>query len=99
MGDQGSLSSFHKVIGIPINFQEESGIVIFCSIELHMPLELSRDVRPPLQMRLGPTAFSRDCTEDSDIPLYCEKKDVPVFKPRQEMRLSFEAGNFGIHCT
>ena len=29
VGDQGSLSIFHSDIGIPINFQEESGIVTF----------------------------------------------------------------------
>ena len=32
-------------------------------------------------MRLGRRAFSRDCTEYSDIPLYCEMKDEPAFKP------------------
>ena len=32
-------------------------------------------------MRLGPRDFSRDCTEDSDIPLSCEMKDEPAFKP------------------
>ena len=31
-------------------------------------------------MRLGPRAFSRDSTEDSDIPLSCEMKDEPAFK-------------------
>ena len=41
------------------------------------------DVRSPVQMRLGPRAVSRDCTEDSDIPLSCEMKDEPVFKPLQ----------------
>ena len=34
-------------------------------------------------MRLGPRAFSRDCTEDSDIPFSCGKKDKPAFKPLQ----------------
>ena len=34
-------------------------------------------------MRLGPRAFSRDCIEDSDIPLSCEMKDEPAFKPLQ----------------
>ena len=34
-------------------------------------------------MRRGPRAFSRDCTEDSDIPLSCEMKDEPAFKPLQ----------------
>ena len=29
VGDQGSLSSFHGDIGIPINFQEESSLVSF----------------------------------------------------------------------
>ena len=28
-------------------------------------------------------AFSRDCTKYSDIPLYCEMKDEPAFKPLQ----------------
>ena len=34
-------------------------------------------------MILGPSAFSRDCTEDSDIPLYFEMKAEPAFKPLQ----------------
>ena len=83
MGDQASLYSFHRYIGIPINFQEELGLGIFWSIEIYGPLEVSRDVRPPVHMRLGPRAFSRDCTEDSDIPLSCEMKDEPAFKPVQ----------------
>ena len=83
MGDQASLSSFHRDIGIPIYFQEESGLGTFRGIELRGPLEVSRDVRPPFQKRLGPKAFSRDCTEDSDIPLSCEMKDEPAFKPLQ----------------
>ena len=68
MGDQASLSSFQKDLGIPINFQEESGLITFLSIELHEPLEVSRDVRPPAQKRRGTRVFSRVSTEDSDIP-------------------------------
>ena len=34
-------------------------------------------------MMLSPRAFSRDCTEDSDIPLPCEMKDETEFKPLQ----------------
>ena len=71
MGDQASLSSLHRDIGIPISFQEESGLGTFCRIELRGLLEVSRDVRPPVQMRLGPRAFSRDCTEDANIPSSC----------------------------
>ena len=44
---------------------------------------MSSDVRPPVEMRLGPRVFSRDGTEDSDIPLPCEMKVEPVFKPLQ----------------
>ena len=29
VGDRASLSSFHRNIGIPINFQEESGVGTF----------------------------------------------------------------------
>ena len=45
MGDQVSLSSFHRNIGIPLNFQEKSGLGTFGSIEIRSPLEVSRDVR------------------------------------------------------
>ena len=83
MGDQGSLSSFRRDIGIPINFQEETSLVSFGSLELREPLKVSRDVRPPVQMRLGPMAFSRECTEYSHNPLSCEMKDEPAFKPLQ----------------
>ena len=41
------------------------------------------DVIPPVQMRRRPTAFSRVSTGDSDIPLSCEMKDEPAFKPLQ----------------
>ena len=34
-------------------------------------------------MSMGHRAFSRDCTEDSDITLPCEMKDEPAFKPLQ----------------
>ena len=44
---------------------------------------MSSDVRPPVKMRLGPRVFSRGCTEDSDIPLSCEMKEKPAFKPLQ----------------
>ena len=53
-----SLSSFHRDIFIPIHFQEGSGLVTFRSIELHEPLEVSRDVRPPVQMSQGTRVFS-----------------------------------------
>ena len=40
-GDPVSLSSCQRDTGIPINFKEESCFVTFCSIELHVPIEVS----------------------------------------------------------
>ena len=42
-----------------------------------------RDMRPPVQKRRSPRAFSRVSTGDSDIPSSCEMKDEPAFKPLQ----------------
>ena len=81
VGDQASLTSFHIDSVIPINFQEEPVLDTFSSTEVCGPMEVSRDVRPPFQIRLGPRAFCRDCTEDLHIPLSCEMKDEPAFKP------------------
>ena len=83
MGDQASLSSFHRDIGIPINFQEEAGLINFQNIELRGPLKVSRDVRPRVQMRRRTRVFSRVSTGDSNIPSSCEIKDEPGFKPLQ----------------
>ena len=41
------------------------------------------DVIPPIQMVSRTTAFSRVSTGDSDIPLFCEMKHEPEFKPLQ----------------
>ena len=42
-----------------------------------------RDVMPPVQMTLTPTAFSRVSTQDSDMSSSCEMKDEPEFTPLQ----------------
>ena len=42
-----------------------------------------RDVRPPVQMRKTPMAFSRVSTGDSDMPSSFEMKDELEFKPLQ----------------
>ena len=48
-----------------------------------------RDVRPPVQMRRKPMAFSRVSTADSQMPSSCEMKDEPEFKPLQGNRAFF----------
>ena len=83
MGYQVALSSFHRDIWIPINYQEESSLISFCSLELHEPLEVSRDVRPPVQMRRRTRVSSRISTQDSDIPSSCQMKDELAFKALQ----------------
>ena len=57
------------------------------------------DLRPPVHKKLGLRAFSRDCTEDSNIPLSCEMKDEPAFKALQGNRTFFQVREIGIHCT
>ena len=47
------------------------------------------DVRPPVQMRWTPMAFSSNSTGDSDMPSPCEIKDRPEFKPLQGNRAFF----------
>ena len=50
---------------------------------------VQRDVRPPVQMRRKPMAFSRVSTGDSDMPSSCEMKYEPEFKPLQGNRAFF----------
>ena len=38
---------------------------------------VERDVRPPVQIRWKPMAFSMLCTGDLDMPSSCEIKDEP----------------------
>ena len=47
------------------------------------------DLRPPLQMRQTPMAFSRVSTGDSDMSSSCKMKDEPEFKPLQGNRAFF----------
>ena len=55
-------------------------------------LRVQRDVRPPVQMRRKPMAFSRVSTGDSDFPSSCEMKQEPEFKPMQGNPAFFESG-------
>ena len=44
---------------------------------------MSRDVRPPVQMRRGTRVSSRISTQGSDIPSPCQMKYEHAFKPLQ----------------
>ena len=99
MGDHSPLSSFHRDIGIPINFQEESSLVSFWSLVLHEPLEVSRDVSPPVQIRWGTWIFSRVSTGDSDNPSFCEMNREAEFKPLQGNPAIFWVRPLVVHST
>ena len=99
MGDHSPLSSFHRNIGIPINFQEESGLGPFRNTEFRGPLEVSSDVRPPVQMSWD-TGFSLGTAQNIQTSLYIVRRKTSLHSSHcKEIRISFDSGNLGIHCT
>ena len=62
---------------------------------------VERDVRPPVQMTLTATAFSRVSTGDSDMHSSCEMKDEPAFKPLQgnPTFFRFRESRYPVHVT
>ena len=99
MGDHSPLSSFHRDIGIPINFQEESGLGPFQNTELRGPLEVSSDVRSPVQMRWD-IEFSLGTAQNIQTSLCIVRRKTSLHSSHsKEIPLSFDSGNLGIHCT
>ena len=98
MGDHSPLCSFQSDIGIPISFQEESGLGPFQNTELRGPLELSSDVRPPVQRRwdIGCSLWTAQNIQTS---LYIVRRKTSLHSSYcKEIRLSFDSMNLGIHC-
>ena len=99
MGDHSPLSCFHRDIGMPINFQEESGLGPFRNTELRGPLEVSSDVRPPVQMRWD-IAISLGIALNIQTSRYIVRRKTRLHSSHwKEIRLSFNSGNLGVHCT
>ena len=99
MGDHSPLSSFHSDIGIPINFQEESGLGPFRNTEIRGRLEVSSDVRPPVQMRWD-IGFSLGTAQNIQTSLCIVRRKTSLHSSHcKEIRLSFDSGNLGIHCN
>ena len=99
MGDYLPLSSFHGDIGMPLNFQEESGLGPFQNTELRGLLEVSSDVRSPVQMRWD-IGFSLGTAQNIQTPFYLVRRKTSLHSSHcKEIRLSFDSGNLGIHCT
>ena len=74
---------------IPIHFQKSQASSPYEALNSVCLSTGQRDVRPPVQMRRTPTAFSRISTVDSDMHSSCEMKDEPEFKPLQGNRALF----------
>ena len=99
MGDHSPLSIFHGDIGITINFQEESGLGLFRNSELRGSLEVPSDVRPPVQMSWD-IGFSLGTAQNIQTSLYIVRRKTSLHSSHcLEIRLSFDSGNLGIHCT
>ena len=99
MGDHSPLSSFHRDTGIPINFQEVSVLGPFRNIELRGPLEVLRDVRATVQKRRD-IGFSLGTARNIKTSLYIVRRKTSLHSSHcKEIRISFDSGNLGIHCT
>ena len=73
MRGHSPLSNFHRDIGIPINFQEESRLGPFRNTELRGPLEVSSDVRSPVKMRWD-IVFSLGTAQNIHTSLYTVRR-------------------------
>ena len=99
MGDHSPLSSFHRDIGIPINSLEDTGLGPFQNTEFRGPLKVSSDVRHPVQMRRD-IGFSLGTAQNIQTSLYIVRRKRSLHSSHcKEIRLSFDSGNLGIHCT
>ena len=71
------------ILGLLSIFKKSQASSPYEELNSVCPSKVQSDVRPPVQMRRKPMAFSRFSTGDSDMPSSCEMKDEPQFKPLQ----------------
>ena len=69
------------ILGFLYLFKKSQALSPFEALNSVCLSRCKSDVRPPVQMKQRPTAFSRVSTGDSDIPSSCEMKDESEFKP------------------
>ena len=77
------------ILGFPSIFKKSQASSRYEALNSVCLSSGQRDVRPPIQMRRSPPAFSRVSTGDSDMASQFEMKDEPEFKPLQENRAFF----------
>ena len=80
---QGTFLVATVILGFPSIFKKSQTSSPFEALNSTCLSRCQRDVRPPVQMRRGPSAFSRVFTGDSHIRSSCEMKDTPAFKSLQ----------------
>ena len=78
---QGPVLVATMILGFLSIFKKNEASSRFEALNSPCLSRCQNDVRPPLQMRRGPSAFSRVSKGDSHVPLSCEIKDEPAFKP------------------
>ena len=71
------------ILGFLSIFTKSQTSSLFEALNSVCLVRCQRDARPPVQKWWRPRTFSRVSTGDSDIPLSCEMKDEPAFKPLQ----------------
>ena len=69
------------ILGFLSTFTNSQALSPFEAVNSACLLRCQMDVRPTVQKRLRPRAFSRVSIGDSDIPSSCEMKSDPAFKP------------------
>ena len=71
------------ILGLLSIFKKSQALSPYEALNSMCLSKVRRDVKPPVQIRPKPMAFSRVSTGDSDMPSSCEMKDDPEFKPLQ----------------
>ena len=99
MGHQASLSSFQKDRGIPINFQEESGLVTFEALN-STSLSSCKEMWGPLSRRGAELGFSLGSPQRIQTSLHLERWKMSLHSSHfRKIRPYFWSGNLGIHST
>ena len=71
------------ILGFLSLFKNSQGSSPYEAVNSACLSRVQNDVRPRVQMRRTPTAFSMVSTVDSEMPSSCEMKDEIEFKPLQ----------------
>ena len=91
-GTQGPFPLATEIMGFLSIFKRSQALSPFGTLKSACVSSSQREVRPPVQMRQGPRAFSRVSTGHSDIPASFEgfkPLQEPAFKPLQENSVFF----------